>query len=80
MSKANYVTASEVGEYTYCPRGWWLHYHGLLETTPQMLAGTKLHDQLGRKVIWFRRLAILSIVLIVVGLVALLILSAFYKF
>lgn len=48
MNKEEYVTASEIGDYVFCPRGWWLRYNNLLKTTDQMSDGTKAHDQIAK--------------------------------
>lgn len=69
MARENYVTASEIGEYTYCPRGWWLRYHGLLETTPQMEQGTVFHNRLGLKVRLFHYLRRLAFILMALGII-----------
>lgn len=45
MKSGSYITASEIGEYVYCKRGWWLKARGYLrENTPQMMSGSAAHD------------------------------------
>jgi hypothetical protein len=46
------LRASEIGEYVYCHRAWWLHRVQGLESAnrPQMEAGTFKHVEHGRAV------------------------------
>lgn len=46
MNKSNYITASEMGDYVYCKRGWWLRLNGLLPDTQQMTDGIEQHYKL----------------------------------
>lgn len=47
MASQNYVTASEIGEYVYCPRAWWLRFNGFPIAEPETLAeGQFLHNKL----------------------------------
>ncbi len=57
-----WIRASEIGEYVYCRRSWWLRRVRAVASThvTQMRAGTHYHQQHGRLVessIWLRRLA-----------------------
>ncbi len=47
-----WVRASEVGEYTFCARAWWLHHiRGLTPADDApMRSGLTLHRQHGRRV------------------------------
>lgn len=40
------ITASEVADYVFCKRGWWLRQKGVLSTTQGMLDGTEKHDNI----------------------------------
>jgi hypothetical protein len=68
------IRASEVSEYLYCRRAWWLHQvRGYTSSQGQRLAeGTSAHSGHGRRVglVWWLR--ILSIVLFIAALVVLL--------
>ena len=41
-----YITASELSDYVYCKRGWWLRQKGLLQSTQAMFDGTEGHNAL----------------------------------
>ena len=67
MSNDRILRASEIGEYVYCHRAWWLHrVHGLESANrAQMEAGTIRHVEHGRAVQradWMRRAAIVFFV------------------
>ena len=59
-----WVQASEISDYMYCRRSWWLkrvegHFS---ENVREMSAGTRYHEQHGRllsRSIWIKRLAYL---------------------
>ena len=67
MHKNPFVTASEIGDFIYCKRGWWLRKKGLLPTTREMLAGNEKHTQLAALLWWHKLLLIISIVLVGLG-------------
>lgn len=57
-----WIRASEIGEYVYCRRAWWLKQVKNLRTSNvrQLKAGKKYHLNHGgqvRQFIWLRRLA-----------------------
>ena len=67
MSNERIIRASEIGEYVYCHRAWWLHRVQGLESAnrAQMDAGTFKHVEHGRAVQradWMRRTAIILFV------------------
>ena len=42
-----YITASELGDYVFCKRGWWLRKKGLLSIPTQaMIEGTEGYDNI----------------------------------
>lgn len=45
-----YIRASEIGDYVFCKRGWWLRFNGLLAQNEQMVEGIKQHDSLFSKI------------------------------
>lgn len=62
----SWIRASEIGEYVYCRRSWWLRRVRSVASinTTQMRAGTQHHVQHGRlveKSIWLRRLAYVAL-------------------
>ncbi len=68
MRKTEYVTASELGTYIYCKRGWWLSFHGKQETTAQMIEGTKQHNLLARLLRMNKKELTIALVLIAIGI------------
>lgn len=78
VSRDQIVTASEVGDFVYCKRCWWMRLRGLLPPrfSPAMAEGALAHTQLERQVhrvfLW-RRLAVVTMLS---GLLVLLILLA----
>lgn len=68
MKSSSYITASEIGEYVYCPRGWWLRVKGNIEETPQMLKGVVSHESLLKRIDWTPRLKLIALLLIAIGI------------
>lgn len=68
MKSSSYITASEIGEYVYCPRGWWLRVKGAVEETPQMIKGVVSHESLLRRIDWTPRLKLIALLLIGIGI------------
>jgi len=47
------VRASEIGEYLYCKRAWWLRLQGIVSTNRRALeAGTAAHAEHARRVVF----------------------------
>jgi hypothetical protein len=65
---ADYVTASELGEYVYCKRAWWLHQHRFTGENAQMLAGIKAHNQLYSQLRFSQFIKTIAIILLVIGI------------
>jgi hypothetical protein len=78
MVNERVIRASEIGEYVYCHRAWWLRhiqgYHSA--NVRELAAGTALHSHHGRTVWlsgWLRVAAVVLVVLaIILALVSLL--------
>jgi len=70
MSRGPSVSASEVGDYVFCQRCWWLRLRGLKPArfTPAMQEGTQAHNQLQADVRQVFQLRTAAAVLIVFGL------------
>jgi CRISPR/Cas system-associated exonuclease Cas4 (RecB family) len=65
------IRASEVGEYIFCARAWWLRRVGGLEPAghERRELGTVLHRRHGRAVVGSRMLMLIGIVLALAALV-----------
>lgn len=46
MNPHEMITASELNDYVFCKRGWWLRRKGLLPPIQSMQAGTAGHEAL----------------------------------
>lgn len=68
MKSSSYVTASEIGEYVYCPRGWWLRVKGQSKDSPQMIKGVISHESLLKRIDWTPRLKIIALLLVGIAL------------
>ncbi len=65
------IRASEIGEYVFCHRAWWLHQvQGLASANaPEMAAGTASHARHGRRVSLAAGLRALAVLLLLAALV-----------
>ena len=66
----NWIRASEIGDYLYCRRSWWLkRSRGIAsQNVRELNQGTQHHRQHGQRVqqsLWLRRAAYLIIFLVV---------------
>jgi len=69
----HWIKASEIGEYLYCQRAWWLRLQGAATANVQELAeGTRQHARHGRGWQWVSLQRGLVGVLIVAALILLL--------
>jgi hypothetical protein len=76
MEPKNYVTASEIGEYVYCQRAWWLKATGKAEQTLSMLQGTLDHDALANLLSAIKRNMTIAWTVMLIGIgILLLVLS-----
>lgn len=75
MARQRLIRASELGEYVFCQRAWWLRHVCRQEPEGQARRerGTILHQQHGRRV-WFSHLLLLvsAALLLIAGLIWLL--------
>jgi hypothetical protein len=73
MKAQNIVTASEIGDYVFCRRAWWLKWMGLApKNTPQMLEGKRAHEAVVHHVNTSQKNLWLAIAVVVFGLICLL--------
>ena len=82
MKNNYYVKASELGDYVYCPRGWWLRFNGKLGTTEDMIQGTREHNTLAEDLQIFNRKKVIAWLFIAGGILLLIIyflISVFIK-
>lgn len=71
MPKNDYVTASEIGDYVFCKRSWWLKFKGYSQThTIQMERGTIAHDSLARSLKRNKYVKVLGLVFLVVAILS----------
>ena len=77
-SRSRYRRASEIGEYVYCHRAWWLHHvlghePGNVEALRRGTQAHAAHGAMVRGAVWLRRAALvlaLLAVLLMVGVAA----------
>jgi len=74
MKNKKYVSASEIGDFVYYKRGWWLRFNGLLQETEIMRAGTAAHEQLSTSLHTNKRN--INLALIIIALAVILFLAA----
>jgi CRISPR/Cas system-associated exonuclease Cas4 (RecB family) len=67
------IRASEIGQYVYCPRAWWLNrVVGIAsENTQALSAGAVVHQRHGRMVWLSRAFVVASVVVALIALAAL---------
>ena len=68
-----YVTASEIGDYVYCKRAWWLRIQGMSETTPEMKSGSIKHVRLSTFLRIIRKLIGITVIVMMGAIILLLI-------
>ncbi len=72
------VTASELGEYVYCKRAWWLKFMGKTDgNISEISRGIKIHRDLFRRIELLDRLKIFLLVLVIVSLLVFLLTMIF---
>lgn len=62
------IKASEIGEYLYCKRGWWLMQKGLPLHNDAMQEGSVQHLALSKNVFKYKTLFIVAIITFGLGL------------
>jgi hypothetical protein len=66
------IRASEIGAFLYCQRAWWYHRQGMESSNQaEMVAGSDLHRQHGRRVLAAGLLRSLGYLLLLAALVLL---------
>lgn len=70
MKRDEYISASEIGDFVYCKRGWWLRLNNMLpNSSPVMDAGTKAHETLASELENNQRNITIALSIIGVGIV-----------
>ena len=74
MSQDRLIRASDIGQYLFCQRAWWLARVMDIPSTNvgEMTAGTQAHQRHGQRVIWAARARRVGIALLAVALLLLL--------
>jgi CRISPR/Cas system-associated exonuclease Cas4 (RecB family) len=81
MKYASFVKASEISEYIYCRRAWWLRVSGVVRTqTPEMLEGGRKHNALSAKLSGYASFKRVAIILLAAGLLGFIILISILFF
>ncbi len=62
------ITASEIGDYVYCKRGWWLRSNEKLADTEAMLQGNSKHSALLKDLVQHDRVKILFQIILLVAM------------
>ncbi len=76
--KTVYVTASEIGEFVYCPRAWWLRLNNKSASDTFALdEGRRQHDVLARELKRADVAFIIGLVLVSIGVILLLLLISY---
>ena len=71
MQNKDWITASEMGEYVFCKRGWWLRVNGYLEKNEAMIAGTATHDSIAWNINVKKKIKSFAVKLIIGSIVTL---------
>ena len=72
MTTTTYVTASEIGDYVFCKRGWWLRFNGLLKDTEAMTKGVEQHEKIASNLQNTWKLRNIAFTILLLGLLVLL--------
>ncbi len=75
MQKEYYINASELGDYVYCKRGWWLRCNGIMTgSNNDMIRGTNAHIRLSQALDLNRKKTNIAwiIIILAIGLLMLL--------
>jgi CRISPR/Cas system-associated exonuclease Cas4 (RecB family) len=78
MQKTYFVKASEIGDYVFCKRGWWLSKNGWKSVTNEMVQGISGHEDLVNEVNNYSFLKHATQVFIVLMLIFLFLVLYFY--
>ena len=71
MAQNELIRASEIGQYIFCERAWWLsRVQNVPSTnTAELAAGTQAHERHGRNVAQAGRVRQLGVILLTLGIV-----------
>lgn len=74
----DFVTASEICNFVYCKRAWWLDKKAKLPVTPAMLKGVLDHDALAGVISSVRRNTYIALTLLLFGIGILLLIATYF--
>lgn len=69
MKNNLYISASEISEYVYCQRAWWLRIQGLLSANQAMLEGEIKHTTLAKWLSVYKKLFGIALAMILMGII-----------
>lgn len=78
VTQSSIVSASELGEYVYCKRAWWLKVNGFAKENSFMLEGARSHNTLFNQLEFVTFKKIVATIFLITGLAGIIFL-AFYK-
>jgi CRISPR/Cas system-associated exonuclease Cas4 (RecB family) len=87
MDDKPWIKASEIGDYVYCHRGWWLRFTGhIFGKTEEMIEGTAEHELIATRLekndqgINIAHLIIISSTVLIVIIIAAILVSSLWQF
>jgi CRISPR/Cas system-associated exonuclease Cas4 (RecB family) len=72
MNNQSLIKASEINEYIYCKRAWWLRFNGDSGNVSAMNEGLDQHNKLSNMLLLNKKLLTLAIIVMLLGLLLLL--------
>lgn len=63
------ITASEIGDYVFCKRSWWLRMQGMLADNEKLREGLRGHLQVAKDLAEKKRKMVLGIIIVLTGII-----------
>lgn len=79
MKNTRYITASELGDFVYCKRGWWLRCNNQLSPTGEMLMRTEAHNTLAKRLSFYKVKLYLAVAIITICITLLILFFFIHK-